>query len=160
MKRNSRLPDIAAAIILVLGLTRMVGYWLDSHTLQGIGAASGVAPFTKVFSATDGYEAFTASFRLRGQNKDGVRHEIALTPERYARLHGPYMRRNVYGAALVFAPRLPEELRVALHKHALNPGSAMWRELDLPTDWVSAEIHIQPREGSLETTWIYPMPSP
>lgn len=160
MKQRSRLPNIAAAIILALGLTRMVGYWLDNRTLQGIGAASGLAPFTKVFCATDGYEAFTASFRLRGQNEDGVSHEITLTPERYARLRGPYMRRNVYGAALVFAPRLPEELRVALHERALKPGSALWRELDLPTDWVSAEIHIQPREGSLETTWIYPIPLP
>ncbi len=158
MKNPSLWPNRLAIIFLALGLTRMTGYFLDSKILQGIGAASGIAPFTKVFSETDGYEAFTASFCLRGRTAEGGVQEIALTPERYARLRGPYQRRNVYGAALVFAPRLPERLRESLHARALLPGSVLREELGIPSDWVAAELVVRPREGSADTSFTYSIP--
>lgn len=158
MKNPSPWPNRLAILILLLGLTRMTGYFLNSKVLQGIGAASGIAPFTKVFSDTDGYEAFTASFLLRGRTADGSVEEVVITPGRYARLRGPYMRRNVYGAALVFAPRLPENLRTALHRDALRPGSPLRQELGLPDDWVSADLIIRPREGSADSPFTYSIP--
>ncbi len=158
MKPNSPWPNRIASLLLVLGLTRMVGYWTQSKILQGIGAASGIAPFTKVFSATDGYEAFTASFVIRGTSAAGAASEIQLTPEIYSKLRGPYMRRNVYGAALVFAPRLPETLRTTLHSQALGPHSPLRTELEIPADWVSAELIIHPREGSPDSAWTYQIP--
>ncbi|MBK8091311.1 MAG: hypothetical protein IPK32_04780 [Verrucomicrobiaceae bacterium] len=147
MKRYFSLREVASAVVLMIGLTRMTGYFLGNQVLQGIGAVSGVAPFTKVFCSADGYEAFTARFWLRGQKADGSTEELEMTPERYARLRGPYMRRNVYGAALVFAPKLPQPLRESLHANALRPHSTMWRELGLPEDWISATIRIHDREG-------------
>ncbi len=158
MKPNSPWPNRIAFLVLVLGLTRMVGNWTQSKVLQGIGAASGIAPFTKVFSATDGYEAFTASFVIRGTAANGAVSEIQLTPEIYSQLRGPYMRRNVYGAALVFAPRLPEALRMTLHNQALRPDSPLRTELEIPADWVSAELIIRPREGSPDSAWTYQIP--
>lgn len=157
MKNPSPWPNRLAILILVLGLTRMAGYCMNSKILQGIGAASGIAPFTKVFSDTDGYEAFTASFLLRGKTASGSVEEIIITPERYARLRGPYMRRNVYGAALVFAPRLPENLRTVLHRDSLKPGAPMRRELGVPDSWISADLVILPREGSAESSFTYPI---
>jgi hypothetical protein len=147
MSKRISFQNAAALLVLALGLTRMAGYLLDNRVLQGIGAASGVAPFTKVFCSADGYEAFTADYWLYGQRADGSKEKLKLTPELYAKIQGPYMRRNVYGAALVFAPRLPEQLRQCLHDTALQPNSTMWQELALPKDWISASIHIQDREG-------------
>ena len=147
MKSLARLRDAAAVFLLFFGLTRMAGYFLENRMLQGIGAASGIAPYTKVFCATDGYEAFTARFWLRGERADGSTEDLPFTPALYARLRGPYMRRNVYGAALVFAPKLPQGLREAVHAHALRPGGEMWRELALPADWTRATIMIEDREG-------------
>lgn len=160
MKPNPqhRWPNIIAAFLMVLGLTRMAGYWMDNRLLQGIGAASGIAPFTKVFSATEGYEAFTASFVIRGNNAAGESGEIHLTPQVYAQLNGPYMRRNVYGAALVFAPRLPERLREQLHSQALRPESPLRKELHVPAEWTSATLIIRPREGSGLSPWTYQIP--
>ena len=147
MKARLSFHNVMAALLLFLGLTRMVGYFLGNRPLQGIGAASGIAPYTKVFCSAEGYEAFTARFWVRGQKADGSTEGIVFTPELYTRLRGPYMRRNVYGAALVFAPRLPAPLREAVHAKALRPDGPMWRELGLPRDWKHVSIEIEDRDG-------------
>lgn len=157
MKPRISFHNLIAAFLLLLGLTRMAGYFLDNRVLQGIGAASGIAPYTKVFCSAGGYEAFTARFWLRGEKADASTQDIVFTPQLYARLHGPYMRRNVYGAALVFSPRLPAPLRDAVHAQALHPGSLMWRELDLPEDWKHVTIQIEDRAGS---RWSFSPPKP
>lgn len=157
MKPRFSFHNGMAALLLVLGLTRMTGYFLGNRALQGIGAVSGIAPYTKVFCSADGYEAFTARFWLRGQKADGSTEEVVFSPELYTRLRGPYMRRNVYGAALVFAPRLPAALREAIHAKALRPDGPMWRELNLPRDWKQVSIEIEDRDGA---RWSYPSPAP
>ena len=60
----------------------------------------------------------------------------------YSRLAGPYNRRNVYGAALSYAPRLPEELWQPVYCYALAPDGPLRRELGLPkrTDRLATEI--------------------
>ena len=156
MKTHITIRDGLLALMLVVGMTRMMGYVVGSRLLQGIGAASGIAPFTKVFCSVDGYEAFTAQYWLCGARADGSTEKLELTRERYARLHGPYMRRNAFGAALVFAPRLPEALRSALHAEALRPQSVMWRELEVPDEWVSLAILIRDLEGN---EWCFTTPA-
>ncbi len=159
--------NIAASIILCIGLTRMIGYSIDSKILQGLGAATGIAPFTKVFSTHHGYEAFTASLILEGQLADGHWESIPLTPELYAKLTGCYMRRNVYGAAIVFAPGLPEAIREALHAQILKPENPLRRELAIgfgPQEenrWRQARLIVQPRPdagGSLPPAFSYALP--
>ena len=147
MNQTHPWPNRLALCILLLGLTRMAGYLMDNRALQGLGAASGLAPFPKVFCDSDGYEAFTATCVLSGQKPDGTREEIPLTPERYARLQGPYQRRNAYGAALIFAPRMPENLRLSLLQQQMAPGSPLWQELGLPDNWTAAQLTIHPRPG-------------
>lgn len=150
--------NILAIILLGIGSCQMVGYLTGSTILRGIGLASGIAPFPKVFCEADGYEAFAASFVLVG-TREGEAWSLALTPEIYARLKGPYNRRNVYGAALAFAPRLSEKLRDNLFVKALAPGSAMRAELGIPTDVCVLKIIITPRDGETEGPWSYEIPS-
>jgi hypothetical protein len=159
MNQTPRWPNRLALLILLLGLTRMAGHLMDNRTLQGLGAASGIAPFPKVFCDSDGYEAFTATCVLSGQKPNGTRQEILLTPERYARLQGPYQRRNAYGAALIFAPRLPENLRQSLLQQQMSPGSPLWHELGLPANWTAACLTIQPRPGQ-SGPYHYPLSAP
>jgi hypothetical protein len=64
----------------------------------------------------------------------GFRHRdrmIELTPEVYARMRGPYNRRNVYGAALSYAPVIPPELRDPVLRHALCGEAPLLRELGI-----------------------------
>ncbi|MFC7339278.1 hypothetical protein ACFQY0_18945 [Haloferula chungangensis] len=145
-----------AVALLVIGLSQMMGYLSGIRAMRGIGLASGVAPFPKVFCAADGYEAFAAKFFVEGTFPNGEVWSREVDPQWYASMHGPYNRRNVYGAALAFAPRLPVELRDAVLEEALKPGSALRRELQVPGDLKEVRVRIVPREGEVDGPWIFP----
>jgi hypothetical protein len=139
--------NFLAVGLLAVGSLQMLGYLAGSKILRGLGLASGVAPFPKVFCAADGYEAFAASFALRGILEDGSTWSRSLDAEWYSKLQGPYNRRNVYGATLAFAPRLPVDLRQSLLREALRPGSSLRAELEIPEDVRDLKIVITPRPG-------------
>ncbi|MBK1826610.1 hypothetical protein [Haloferula rosea] len=145
--------NLLAIAVLGIGSTQMLGYLTGSRILRGIGLASGVAPFPKVFCEADGYEAFAASFHLEGVRPDGTRWTCPLDPERYARIKGPYNRRNVHGATLAFAPRLPDDLRASLISSALCPDSDLRRELDIPADLTDLRVIITPRPDEPHGPW-------
>ncbi|MEP2776928.1 MAG: hypothetical protein ABJQ29_12095 [Luteolibacter sp.] len=146
----------AAIVLLIIGLSQMAGYILKLPALRGIGLASGVAPFTKVFSETDGYEAFAATFTIQATDGEGNIWSRELDAEWYSQLRGPYNRRNVYGAALAFAPRLPEELREEILREALKPGSKLREELGLTDDLTDLKVIITPRDGEADGQWTFP----
>lgn len=152
--------NLLALLLLVVGSSQMIGYLTGKPLLRGVGLASGIAPFPKVFSEADGYEAFAASFRLEGLLADGTRWNRDIDPEWYSQLRGPYNRRNVYGAALAFAPRLPGKLRDHLLRQALSPASRMRKELGIPEDLHDEAIIITPRDGENHGPWKFtPDPS-
>ncbi len=151
-----KLRNGLAMLLLGIGFTQMVGDLVGSKILRGVGLASGIAPFPKVFCEADGYEAFAAKFRLIGISADGSSWSCDLGPDLYSKLPGPYNRRNVHGAALAFAPRLPAELRDALLQHNLAPNSALRRELGIPADVTQLRVEILPRAGESDGPWIFP----
>lgn len=149
MKIRNRL----AIAVLCIGMLQMTGYVLNSKVLRGLGLASGISPYTKVFCEADGYEAFAASFRLEGFLKDGSRWSCDLDPEMYSRIKGPYNRRNVYGATLAFAPRLPEDLRSQLLDQAFRPGSRMRQEIGVPDEVTDLLVRITSKDQTQEWTY-------
>ncbi|MFT4176891.1 MAG: hypothetical protein QM627_09565 [Luteolibacter sp.] len=154
-----KLRNVLAISLLVIGSLQMTGYLLHSRTLRGIGLASGISPFPKVFCEADGYEAFAASFEIRGTDPQGNPWSRPLDPEWYSQLRGPYNRRNVYGAALAFAPRLPDALRDHLLAESLAPDSALRAELGIPGNLKQLEVAITPRAGETGGPWTFPAPS-
>ena len=146
---------IATLLIGAIACLQMVGYLTGSRVLRGLGLASGIAPYPKVFCEAEGYEPFAATFRVEGAHKE----KIALTAERYARLQGPYQRRNVYGAALAYAPRLPDDLRDHLFDKILTPDFTLARELGLE-EIHDPKIIITPRSGEWPNHYHYPLTTP
>lgn len=144
----------AAPLLLALSLTQMVGDLAGWRWLRGIGAASGVAPIPKVFSDVVGLETFASDFRLLVTRRGGAVEAIPVTAELYQRLAGPYARRNVYGAALAYAPRLPEPLWGAVFCHALGPGGPLTRELGLPADAERIRVEIATRTRGRADRWV------
>jgi hypothetical protein len=115
----------AAAIGLgLLGLAQMAGDVLHLTPLKAIAAATVASPAPKVFSAVRGLETYSTRFFIVWPG-----HRIEMTPEVYSRMHGPYNRRNVYGAALAYAPVLPPELRDPVMRRALCNGAPLLREV-------------------------------
>ncbi len=132
-----RLP-IAAALLFLVGLTQMAGDLLHLPALKGLGAATAMAPAPKVFGSIRGYETFSTGFALEA---DGQSWQ--LSPERYARLLGPYNRRNVYGAALSYGPVLPPALRDPVLRHALCGEAPLLAELGIPAPAAGAKRRVR-----------------
>lgn len=100
-----------AAALLVLGLLAMFGDAVHSTPLFALATAWGASPAPKVFTTRDGLEGFSAGFTLEGDGR-----AVTLDPTIYARMRGPYNRRNVYGAALAGGPFLVDHPHLgALH---------------------------------------------
>jgi hypothetical protein len=146
--------NLLAVALLVFGCLQMAGFVVDSRTLRGIGAASAAAPFPKAFSDVEGYETFAADFTLRGRDAAERPFELKITPELYARLDGPYNRRNVYGAALSYAPRLPRPLWEAVWCHGLGEDGPLRREFGLPAGAHALEMFIQTRTEGRDDSWL------
>src|SRR4030095_9867272 len=107
------------------------GYVTGIVALRGIGAATAASPLPKVFSDVDGFETFASEFTLRSRDARGTLTEMPITPALYGRLGGPYNRRNVYGAALSYAPRLPQPLWESVYCYGLAARGPLRTELGL-----------------------------
>jgi hypothetical protein len=112
----------AAVVIGAVASLQMAGYIIGNVPMRGLGAATTIAPFTKVFSDVDGYEPFASEFTLHYRDAGGAWVETSITPALASRFGGPYNRRNMYGAALSYAPRLPPSLWQPVFCHGLVHG--------------------------------------
>ena len=143
-----------AAALLALGLLQMAGDVFRFLPLKALGAATAASPAPKVFTSLRGLEAFSSRFFVEWDEKSGGRGSVALTPEVYARLHGPYNRRNVFGAVLAAGPVLAtdpvtEPLYRAVAGYALCGEAPVLRELGIdPARFAGPpRIRYEPRPG-------------
>ena len=143
----------AAIVLAAAASLQMVGYVAGSDALRGVGAASAIAPLPKVFSDVDGLEPFASQFVLSYTARDGRRVELPVTPEVYGRLSGPYNRRNVYGAALSYAPRLPDPLWQSVYCYGLAPDGPLRRELGIPADAADVAVTMRTLTRGRRDVW-------
>jgi len=146
--------NAAALLLAAVGLLQIAGWLTGVSALRGVGAASAVAPFPKVFSDVDGLETFASEFTLEAEVRPGEWTSVPITPQLYRRLDGPYNRRNVYGAALSYAPRLPPELWEAVYCYALGPDGPLRRELRLPPEPVRLRVRLRTKTRGRDDSWI------
>jgi hypothetical protein len=148
-----RWRDLGAFFLALLGLTQMAGDLLGIRALKGLGAASAMAPCPKVFCEVNGLEGFASTFTLRLKRSGGQVKEIEITPEVYSRLKGPYNRRNAYGAALSFAPKLPPNLWQSVYDYAWRIGGPLRTELGVPNDTLSVSTLVRSQTRGRHDTW-------
>jgi hypothetical protein len=146
--------NMTAMGVLLIGLTQMTGDLCGNRVLKGLGAATAMAPCPKVFSDIDGLEAFASSFEIIAEGDGST--SIPITPELYARLKGPYNRRNVYGAAIAAAPRLPEAIWQGVFGYAFNPGGPLRRELALPENTKRVYVSVRTNTHGHNERWLFP----
>ena len=146
--------DYRALALLVLGLAQMVGAVVGIGPLKGLAAATVASPAPKVFSAAKGLETYSTEFYLEWETVDGQQESLALTPEVYPRLQGPYNRRNVYGAILAFGPVLYTEDKARpmfdeAAEYALCGQAPVLRELGIDPKTVAGGVRVRyvPRDG-------------
>jgi hypothetical protein len=145
---------VAAALLVALGLAQMTGDVAGLAWLKGVAAATGASPAPKVFSAVRGLETYSTRFWLEWTDAAGNECSLALTPDVYARLEGPYNRRNVFGAVLAYGPVLVADPKTrpmfdSVARHALCGDAPLLRELGLDAaDVRGVRLRLVPREGS------------
>ena len=143
----------AAIALTALGLAQMIFDASGLPALAGIAAATGASPAPKVFSSARGLETFSSGFALELHYSDGRSTRTELTPELYARLRGPYNRRNVYGAILAYGPVLASDPRTralfdAINRNALCGEATLLAELGLDVRGIaSVAVEVSPRAG-------------
>ncbi len=145
----------AALLLLLLGCSQMAGELLGLPRLRGLAAATAASPAPRVFSSARGLETYSTRFFLEWTSQSGTTHTLRLGPEIYARLEGPYNRRNVYGAALAYGPVLVSEpatkpLFEAVVRYGLCGNAPLLRELGVDPASVRGPRHVrlEPRAGS------------
>jgi hypothetical protein len=152
-RRGLRWRNRVALVLGFVGCVQMVGYITGSTMLRGIGAATAASPLPKVFSDVDGLETFASEFTLHYRDSGGVVRETRITPEFYGLLGGPYNRRNVYGAALSYAPRLPPPLWESVYCYALAPQGPLRTELALGAGATDISVTIRTRTRGRNDVW-------
>lgn len=129
---------IAAPFLLILGLAQMAGDVFGLLPLKAIAAATAASPAPKVFSAVRGLETYSTRFFLEWSGG-----RVEMTPEISARMRGPYNRRNVYGAALAYAPVIPPSLRDPVMQRALCGDAPLLRELGIDPQRITGPIAVR-----------------
>lgn len=145
---------MAALALCAFSLANMAGDLLDLPVVKGVASASVISPLPKVFSDVRGLETFASSFafEITAPGQDPKR--LPITPELYSRLSGPYNRRNVYGAALAYAPRLPEPLWQTVFCYALGSGGPLRDDLGLPPSAkTKIAVTIETRTKGRQESW-------
>ena len=142
-------------LLLGVGLMQMVGDLTGLPALKGIGAASVASPAPKVFSSAGGLETYSTRFFIEWIDTDGNEQSLEITPEVYAKLRGPYNRRNVYGTALAYGPvlaknKLTAPMLSAVMKYGLCGDAPLLREFGIDPATVAGDLRVryEPLEGT------------
>ena len=146
--RQSRYTLAGAGFLLLIGLLQMTGDLLNVPALKGIGAATAASPAPKVFSAVRGLETYSTRFFVEWTDHNGKARSVELTPELYARIEGPYNRRNVYGAVVAYGPVLAASettrpLYDGVARYALCGDAPLLRELGIDPGAVAGDLRVR-----------------
>jgi hypothetical protein len=153
---------VTFVFLVTLGSMQMLADVLALPRLKALFAATQVAPAMKVFTSQQGYETHAARFVLGWQEVSGEARSLELTPKVYRNLHGPYNRRNVYGAALASGPLLREDARLrgmqqSVMQYAFCSPGKVRAELGIPADARHLSIHVLPTRplarADLDFSW-------
>jgi hypothetical protein len=149
-------------LLVALGTLQMFADVLAMPRLKAVFAATQVSPAMKVFTAHQGYETHAARFAITWIDANGDAQRLAVDPEIYRHVRGPYNRRNVYGAALAYGPLLRADPKLrpmqesVMHYAFCSPG-ALRSDLGIPRDTANLTIHALPTRPTarldLESSW-------
>ncbi|MFZ4773116.1 MAG: hypothetical protein ACOYK9_03910 [Chlamydiia bacterium] len=142
---------LVGLFLTFIGSIAMVGDLCDLPKVKGLAAAWGASVLPKVFSTADGLETFSAEVVFTIFLKDGTTQKALLTKELAAKLKGPYNRRNVYGALLVYGPVFQNNAKIApmmeeIIAHVAVDNSPLIRDFGLdPKEIEAIEVELIPK---------------
>jgi hypothetical protein len=121
---------LAIAVLAIVGGSNVVGSVLElaspaaGKPVAALGRMSLASPAPKVFCKMGAIEPFAREQQLTVRYADGSEQTYDVDDDAKFHLPAPYALRNVYGAALVFAPLLPSRTTTAVVRHGVCDGAA------------------------------------
>ena len=151
--KSTRRRNLGALFVCILACSAMVGDLCGSRGVKGLGAVSVIAPFPKVFCEFEGVEGFASDFFVRFDIGDECRC-VPITAELYARLAGPYSRRNVYGAALAGGPKLPRAIWEPVFRYGFAENGPLRREFGIPLEATNLVVIVRSKTRAAQEEWL------
>ncbi len=166
---DSRARTVALWVLLICGLAQMLADVLGLREVKAMAAATLISPAPKVFSAARGFETFSARYFLEWEGPRNTMGRLEFDHTLYLRLQGPYLRRNVYGAAFAYGPVLAadpagERMLVQLAQYAFGGEAPLLQELGVRDEvrgflWLRCEPATDTPELGLPWVFLrYPIP--
>ena len=138
--------------LLALGLLQIAGDAAGLLPVKALALATAAAPAPRVFSTVKGTEPYSTRFSIVWTDRQARERSLAVTPEVYARLRGPYNRRNAYGAAMAGGPVMVADERLAhmfeaVARYGLCDPAPVLRELGIAPEDVTGtpRVRYEPR---------------
>lgn len=154
MTTNSRSLKFLCMIVVLVGLLQSIGYIINSASIRNTGNLTVASPLPLVFTTVKGIETFAQEFFLvYEQNEKTV--SLKITPEVYSKLSHSYNLRNAIGAAVSYAPVLPDGLRNSALNYSFNPNSEMAKALNVPL--TANNIRLQVTNKQTNESYWYPV---
>jgi hypothetical protein len=153
---------VTLGFLVGIGSLQIAADALGMSKVKGFAAALQVSPAMKVFTAHKVYETHAARFEVLCQYSDGLLHFMALNPQSYAKVDGPYNRRNVYGAAFAYGPLLRDDpnlrpMHESVIRYALCTPGSLRKELGIPVHIEHLTAHVLPvrptQRQDLDLSW-------
>lgn len=152
MKENSPKRKIIYFIIIGIGFLQTIGHLTKIKPIKNLGVVTAASPLPIVFTEVNGVETFASDFYFRWNDDNEIAQEVKVTPALYAKLKGPYNRRNVFGAAIAYGPVLPERIWEPILNYGLC-NDVLTDELALPIDKESFSLYIKTRTKGRTDEW-------
>lgn len=139
--------------LIGIGALQMIGYAFGITALRGLGAATTASPLPIVFSDVKGLETFASSFSVALTFNGGSTKTYPITPKEYGQFRGPYNRRNVYGAAISYGPRLPEAIWKSVLRYGFCKPGVLTEEMGFGTGIEKASVLIKTQTANRDDAW-------
>ena len=141
-------------IVIAIGLLQTIGYLTQIEIVRNLGILTSASPLPIVFTEVKGVEGFAADFYFQWDKAESKTEKIKITPQLYAKLKGPYNRRNIFGAAIAGGPMLPKTMWNPILNYGLCQD-ILTNELELDIDKESFSLLIQTRTAGRNDTWTF-----
>jgi len=140
-------------LVVLIGSLQSIGYLTKVKVVRDFGVLTAASPLPLVFSEVKGVETFASDFYMQWVEEDGDSVKVKMTPELYSKIKGPYNRRNVFGAAIAYAPVLPEKVWEPILKYGIC-NEILDTELGIPIVKETYSTHIETRTTGRNDSWV------
>ena len=139
-------------LVIFIGCIQIIGHVIGVKEVKAFGMLTASSPLPIVFTEVKGVETFASDFYIEYIDEHGKQVSEQITPEMYAKLKGPYNRRNVYGAAISYGPILDKKILNPVLEYGICK-KVLLNEMGFPESGTNYVIKIRTKTKGRDAIW-------